>query len=177
MNPTVDNALIKAFGNPPERLLNSITEIVVHHTEGETGWESLKSWMTSNSCENKNLYEEFVGLFHYCIEKTGEVYQTIPLESYVFHSCCGQHDKVTIGIELVQKDSPFTDAQYASLADLVEQIYQICPIKTLVSHDYNYMMYSNRSKGCPGRMFDWKNFMGILAGKGITPIVNLYNGQ
>jgi hypothetical protein len=36
------------------------------------------------------------------------------------------------------------------------EIHDKCKnIKAIQSHDYRYLKYSGKSKGCPGKYFDW----------------------
>ena len=180
MNITVDNSITNKFGMPPKRDLSTISEIVIHHTDGEFGWgnptSGLDGWMLSDTNPNINLYKQFISLFHYTIEKEGSIVQVVPIDSWVYHSCCGAHDAKTIGIELVQGSQPFTDAQYSALTELVQYIYSQCPITQIESHDYNYMTYSKGAKGCPGKLFDWNRFGQMLSDQGLTPTIYSYNG-
>jgi hypothetical protein len=171
-----DNDLILKYGNPPSRQVDVVTEIVIHHTAGVGTWQGLKNWFTSDKCERKDQYKRFIGFTHYYIEKNGTVFQPFFLDSWMYHSCSGKHDKETIGIELIHSTGEFTDSQYTALTDLIEYIYQSCPIKTIVSHDYNYMHYSGRAKGCPSKWFNWNRLSTMLEEKGIKPLFQSFSG-
>jgi N-acetyl-anhydromuramyl-L-alanine amidase AmpD len=171
-----DEELILKFGNPPERDLIKVNEIVIHHTAGDGSWRGLKQWFTADSCERKEQFKKFIGFTHYYIDKNGDVNQPFFLNTWMYHSCSAKHDKETVGIELIHAKGAFTEAQYEALANLVELIYNSCPIDTIVSHDYNYMHYSGKSKGCPSAWFDWARLVNMLNAKGFNPEIKLYNG-
>lgn len=169
MNIIKDDGMISLYGEPPKRDISKISEIVIHHTAGEGGWSALKKWMTSPVCERKEQYKKFIGFAHYYIEKQGNIYQPYSDEYWMYHSCSGKHDKKTIGIEICHLSGKFTDNQYASLIELIENIYQTCAIQDIVSHDYNYKKYSNKTKGCPGENFEWEILRAGLKSKNIEP--------
>jgi hypothetical protein len=171
-----DNDLIDKYGTPPSRPLDKVTEIVIHHTAGDGNWKGLKQWFTSDTCERKDQFKKFIGFTQFYIEKSGVVYQPFSLESWMYHSCSGKHDKETIGIELIHDTDVFPEAQYTALADLVEFIYNSCPIDSIVSHDYNYMHFSGKAKGCPSTWFNWGRLSVMLNAKGINPEIKLYKG-
>jgi N-acetyl-anhydromuramyl-L-alanine amidase AmpD len=154
---TEDYSLMELFGRPPSRSLDDITEIVIHHTDGGGTNKSLFEWFKGKDCPNHALYRKFVALTHYFIQKDGAVTEAYPLDTWLYHSCSGVRDKTTIGIELIHKTGEFTQEQYAALLGLIFiDIAEKCPnIDTISSHDYRYLKYSGRSKGCPGKFFDW----------------------
>lgn len=158
MNIARTYSIENIFGEPPYRDVKNVSEIVIHHTAGDGGWSALEKWMTSPTCERKEQYKKFVGLTHFYIEKNGRIVQIFDIGNWAYHSCSGKHDSKTIGIELCHTSGKFTDHQYTSLIELIQHIYQTCPIKTIVSHDYNYKVFSGKTKGCPGKEFDW-NFL------------------
>ena len=164
----MDKGIIDRFGNPPERKLEDVTEIVIHHTAGDGSWKALKNWILSDTCERKAMFKKFVALTHFYIDKDGTINQIYFLDRWTYHSCSGKHDKQTVGIEMVHSKGEFKEAQYNSLADLIQHITTICPVKTIVSHDYNYMTYSKKAKGCPGNDFKWGKLDEMLKARGIT---------
>lgn len=155
MNLNFDPDVILKWGSPPFRELKNIDEIVVHHTAGDGNWNGLKSWILGNNNEREKNHSRFIGLTHYYIDKSGDITQIYKNDAWSYHSCSGTHDKKTIGIELVHSTGKFTDKQYGALVELISSICQICTIKQIVSHDYNYMTFSKNTKGCPGKFFDW----------------------
>ena len=171
-----DNDLIQTYGSPPSRSIEDITEIVIHHTAGGGSWRGLKSWFTSKTCERKDQFKRFIGFTHYYIEKNGTIFQPFNLDSWMYHSCSGKHDKKTIGIELIHNTGEFPEEQIDALVNLVEHIYKTCPIMQIVSHDYNYMYYSGKAKGCPSKWFNWSEFESKLEEKGIKPVIKSFSG-
>ena len=161
-NLNYDDSVIKKYGSPPERKLNEVDEIVIHHTAGGGNWKGLRTWILSKNCERRHLFEKYVALTHFYIDKTGLVNQIFDLDTWTYHSCSGKHDKKTVGIELVHRTGPFTEAQYESLCEVIRHVTDFCPIKTIVSHDFNYMHYSGKEKGCPSRDFDWNRLDEML---------------
>jgi N-acetyl-anhydromuramyl-L-alanine amidase AmpD len=157
MDITINRKLPEVFGVPPYRDLLDVNEIVIHHTAGDGNWKGLLSWFLKAEGARKELYQKAVALTHYYIEKDGNVIEAYPLTTWLYHSCSGKRDKFTIGIELIHKEGKFTDKQYAALCGLIfDYLPEKCPnIKTISSHDYRYLKYSGRSKGCPGKDFDW----------------------
>lgn len=137
------------------RSLKDIKEIVVHHTEGTGNWIGLRHWMLFQRSDRNKAYGNGIGLFQFCIEKEGAIINCWPLEIPVFHSSCYLHDKETIGIEIIHKYGEFTPKQYESLNFLISYLINVCDIKRIVTHDYNYLKYSKNTKGCPGKFFKW----------------------
>lgn len=164
----MDKSLIDTFGNPPARPLDKVNEIVIHHTAGDGSWNGLKKWMLSESCERKEQFKKFIGLTHYYINKDGSVWQPFFLDTWLYHSCSGKHDKETIGIELVHSAGDFAESQYEALTGLIEHITKQCPITRIVSHDYNYKHYSGKAKGCPSAWFNWTELKSRLDEKGLN---------
>ena len=160
-----DSDIVNAFVLPPKRDLKTVTEIVIHHTAGNGTWKGIKSWILGKNNERINQHKRFIGLTHYYIDKDGRINQAFPLDTWLYHSCSGKHDKVTAGIELVHGSGEFTAEQYNSLAELITRIADTCPIKTIVSHDYNYLHYSGKTKGCPGKDFNWEKLQEMLPDK------------
>lgn len=153
----VDHSLMEMFGTPPKRDLSEITEIVIHHTAGGGTNKSLFDWFKGDTCPNHDLYRRFIALTHYYIQKDGGVTEAYPLDVWLYHSCSGKRDKSTIGIELIHASGEFTVHQYASLLQLMmTTIPEQCPnISTISSHDFRYLKYSGKTKGCPSQFFDW----------------------
>jgi len=157
MNIIKDTTMPDTFGKPPFRELSSVDEIVIHHTEGEGTWKGLLKWFLQANDKRKQMYEKYIALTHYYIQKDGKIIEAYPLDTWLYHSCSGKRDKTTVGIELFHLEGDFTDQQYASLFWLIfEYLPTICPnIKIVSSHDYRYKKYSNKTKQCPSRFFDW----------------------
>ena len=162
MEIKIDHSLMEMFGTPPSRKLEDVNEIVIHHTDGGGTNKSLFQWFKSKDCPNHELYKKFVALTHYYIQKDGEIVEAYPLDTWLFHSCSGQRDSKTIGIELIHKTGEFRPEQYESLFWLIfDHIPSVCPnIKVISSHDYRYNLYSKKTKNCPSQWFDWAKLKG-----------------
>ena len=158
-----DSDVINRFGEPPKRDLKKVNEIVIHHTAGDGSWRGLKSWILGNNNERIEQHKKFIGLTHFYIDKDGKINQIYNNDTWTYHSCSGKHDKETIGIELVHGTGEFTDQQYSSLIELIKLLKIDMPITKIVSHDYNYLKYSGRTKMCPSDFFRWEklNDMGM----------------
>lgn len=147
---------------------DSVTEVVIHHTDGIGNIETLKKWMLGG--ERKKQYVKGISLFHFAVDREGSIWKAGPVSRWWYHSCSGRHDRFTVGIENIHKTGPFTDAQYESLCWLLfEYMPHFCPsFCRIVSHDYNYSTYSNGKKGCPGPYFDWKRLESEMSKRNIT---------
>ncbi len=141
------------------RSLLDITEIVVHGTGGGQSAPAILKWMENG--ERSVQYRKGVALFHYEIDRNGDIYQVIPPSYWVYHSSCGKHDKCTVGIELVNPKvenlGGYTDKQYESLIEFFKDHISdyFVNVKSIVSHGYNKQKYSGKYKNCPGQEFDW----------------------
>lgn len=157
-----DYILPETFGTPPKRTLESIDEIVIHHTAGDGNWRGLVKWFISETNERRKQYKKFIALTHYYIQKDGRMFEAYPLDTWLYHSCSGKRDKTTIGIELIHNTGDFTETQYEALFFLLfDYLPKLCPnIKTISSHDYRYKLYSNMTKNCPSQWFDWDKLTG-----------------
>ncbi len=178
---TEDYELCRVYGWPARRVdkiylgtdrniqesLDSVEEIVVHHTDGGGNWQGLKGWYKNPGDPAKQgLFHRHIGFTHFYIERGGDIYKAFPLTRWMHHSCSGAYDRKTIGIELFHKTGPFTEMQYESLARVIEDTLQHCSnIHRITGHDYNYMKYAGRAKGCPSSDFDWRRLQADLVRK------------
>lgn len=169
MKITFDDDIIKTFpfSEAHKREIKDIYEIVIHHTEGEGNFKSLKAWMLGKDNSRTENYKKSIGFTQYYMDKDGSVTQLFDNEFWTYHSSCGIHDKNTIGIEVVHLDGEFTDEQYENLPILIEKICNECRIITVTSHDFNYLKYSKKVKGCPGAHFSWDRLRDGLIEKNI----------
>lgn len=155
------------------RKLEDVSEIVIHGTGGGTTAASLIKWMLSGGRAEE--YKKGIALFHFLVDRSGEIVKLYDISRWMYHSSSGQHDKCTIGIEMMNpsgnNQTEYTTEQYNSLADLVKSICDMCKIKSVVGHGYNKQKFSGEYKVCPGR-FDWFNFAEILKIKGLNFTVN-----
>jgi N-acetyl-anhydromuramyl-L-alanine amidase AmpD len=147
-----------------KRSADQVKEIVIHAT---AGLGTIK-WMETSD-ERKEQWSKGIGLFHFLIDRQGQVTEVIDPEFYVFHSSSGQHDLFTIGIELEKSKSNNSDVitleQSDSLLSLIKQLCMMYPnISKIVSHDYNAKTFSNRPpKPCPGA-FPVESFVAAVGG-------------
>lgn len=139
-----------------ERDINDISEIVIHGTGGGQSAKGIIKWMLDG--EREILYKKGIALFHYEIDRNGDIYQIIPDLNWVYHSSSGEHDKKTIGIELVNpvifNRGPYTIDQYNSLFSLIKKFIGLYSINYIAGHGANKLKYSGSYKECPGK-FDW----------------------
>lgn len=139
-----------------ERNTGDIREIVIHQTGGGSSAKALLSWMFKSG---RKGYKRGIALFHYAIDRNGDVYEIINPDRWVYHSSSGRHDKKTIGIEIVcpsrSNDIMPTTKQYKALMRLINMLMnRYYNIDSIVGHGYNGRKYSKRYKNCPGN-FDW----------------------
>lgn len=169
MNITVNTELLERY---PcfTRELSDISEIVIHGTGGGVNANGLLRWMLSSQGRIEE-YEKGIGLFHFIIDRDGEIIKLYDLTRWMYHSSSGQHDKCTVGIELMNPSTnnqvEYSPEQYTALVYLVSTICKVASIKTIVGHGYNKQKYSGKYKACPGR-FDWFNFGEMLDEKGMS---------
>jgi N-acetyl-anhydromuramoyl-L-alanine amidase len=105
---------------------------------------------------------------HLLIRRGGELIQYVPLNRRAWHAgssnFCGREccNDFSIGIELEGSDqSPFTDAQYATLAQATRQIQKHYPAITqdrITSHS----AIAPGRKTDPGPYFDWPRYLSQL---------------
>ncbi len=107
---------------------------------------------------------------HFLVERDGTVTQFVPLGARAWHAGESRfrgRDKVndfSVGVELEGCDSePFTEAQYAALADLTRRIRQACPAITIDRITGHGDIAPGR-KTDPGPCFDWRRYLAELAG-------------
>ena len=102
---------------------------------------------------------------HCLIERTGQITQYVNFADRAWHaglSCFEGRDKCNdfaIGIELEgSNEQPFTDAQYAALQALTQEIMRVYPHitkKRIVGH----CDVSPGRKIDPGQYFDWQRYL------------------
>ncbi len=135
-----------------ERSIGDITRIVVHGTAGGGTLNFMKNGGAGRQ-------DDKIGLFHYLIEKNGEIIQLVEDLEWCYHSSSGQKDRNSIGIELLKLKSNNGDVpttkQYEALQDLIILLKADFNLDQIMSHDYSRKFYSNKPpKPCPGT-FDW----------------------
>ena len=139
-------------------------EITLHGTGGGNTMSGFLKWIWNG--ERSNLYNRGIALFHYIIDKEGNIEEIIDPDYFVYHSTSGRHAKVEIGIELMNSSKSnrdaYTQAQYENLFDLIDHLKSIYPsIEQISTHRFNIWRYNRKStatkydKQCPGTGFDW----------------------
>lgn len=134
-----------------------VSTIVLHGTGGGSSSEGLIKWMLGG--ERAKSYERGIALFHYLIDREGEIIELIDPNFWVYHSSSGRQDQSTIGIELINphptNEDEYTDAQYESIFELIfDELFVKFPVSEIVSHNRMKEKYSNGSKDCPNN-FSW----------------------
>ncbi|MGS2717761.1 1,6-anhydro-N-acetylmuramyl-L-alanine amidase AmpD [Eionea flava] len=105
---------------------------------------------------------------HLLITRLGEIIQFVPFTQRAWHagrSCFDGREECndfSVGIELEGTDElPYTDQQYAILADVARALMQAYPamaIDRIVGHSD----IAPGRKSDPGEAFDWPRFRGLL---------------
>lgn len=121
-------------------------------------------------CSAHESFSSLAGLevsAHFLIERSGLVTQFVPLDKRAWHaglSCFQEREGIndySIGIELEgTDDSPFTDAQYESLAALTRQLRDIVSIPD--DHIVGHSDIAPGRKSDPGAGFDWGRYRKLL---------------
>jgi AmpD protein len=96
---------------------------------------------------------------HFFIRRDGSLIQFVPCSLRAWHAGvsswqgCERCNDFSLGIELEgSDDQPFTDAQYATLVPLVQQLKRAYPIRAVVGHSD----IAAGRKTDPGPHFDWQ---------------------
>ncbi|MBM7112415.1 N-acetylmuramoyl-L-alanine amidase [Archangium primigenium] len=132
-----------------------IDTIVLHHTASNNGASDL-AWMRNPQSQVSA---------HYMLDRDGKIYQLVGDEKRAWHAGKGELHGVptdvngrSIGIEIVNDGSgktPFTDAQYKSLTQLVgylKQEYKV-PNNNILGH--KDVAVPKGRKSDPASNFDW----------------------
>lgn len=157
MEIKVNNSIREKYhsGFPRE---TEVTTIVLHGAGVAKSLHGLIKWMMDG--ERAESYYEGVALFHYGIDRNGDIVELIDPNKRVYHSSSGMYDDKTIGIELinghVSNKAPYTYEQYASLFYLIfdKLMIDFPLINIITTHERLGMKYSGRWKNCPGN-FDY----------------------
>jgi N-acetyl-anhydromuramyl-L-alanine amidase AmpD len=151
INRTIREKYTPGFLRPSKPI-----EIVIHGTGGGASADVMIKWIEAG--ERATEYVKGIALFHYLVDFDGTTTEIISPDNWVYHSSSGSHDQLTIGIELMNKSAGntngYTDLQYGCLFNLITDLMDKYPIKSIVGHGYNDLKYSGTDKACPGN-FDW----------------------
>lgn len=135
-----------------------ITTVVIHGAGEADSAEGLISWMLQG--KRKKEYKKGEALFHYIIDRDGEITEIIDPEFWVYHSSSGIQDQKTIGIELINGHwnnlTEYSEEQYKALFWLIFEklIIKYPTIDIIASHNRMSQKFSGVEKNCPGE-FDW----------------------
>jgi N-acetylmuramoyl-L-alanine amidase len=141
--------------NRSARSTSKLDVIVLHSTSG--AMPGCLEWLTTKHADPaKNVSA------HYLIDREGHVYRLVPETEKAWHAGKsayrgrGDVNQFSIGIELenaAPDTTPFPDAQYAVLAELVADIRSRHGPLPCVGHEL--VRVPGGSKVCPGAAFDY----------------------
>lgn len=104
---------------------------------------------------------------HFLIRRDGDLVQFVPCIRRAWHAGQsewrgrGRCNDFSVGVELEgADDQPFTDSQYAVLADLTRVLKRAYPIQGCVGHSDIAMPPGRKTD--PGPHFDWDRFRAML---------------
>lgn len=121
-------------------------------------------------------FAQLVGLrvsSHFLIQRDGRLIQFVSCHQRAWHAGCSSWqgsprcNDFSLGIELEgDDDSPFAEAQYAALQDLLGRLLGLYPIAAVVGHSD----IAAGRKTDPGPYFDWRRLaaFGDLPGSVLT---------
>jgi AmpD protein len=150
-----------------------ISLLVVHSISlppGEFGGDSIERLFTNRLDPAAHPYfEEIRGLkvsAHFLVRRSGEVVQFVPVGQRAWHagvsswrgrSACNDF---SLGVELEgTEEDVFTEAQYESLAGLVQALRSSLPLRDVAAHSE----IAPGRKTDPGAHFDWARLLSSLA--------------
>lgn len=159
------NCSARASGEKPHLL-------VVHNISlppGEYGGPYIADLFLNRLDPNAHPYfSQIAGLrvsSHFLIGRDGALTQFVSTEQAAWHagqSCHRGRDQCngySIGIELEGTDTiPYTDAQYAALAQLTRQLVAAYPITDVAGH----LHIAPSRKTDPGASFDWPRYRALV---------------
>lgn len=172
MNPEIDTAgwlgKIRHIASPnfDDRPTGMVIDLLVIHNislpPGEFAGDGVIALFTNQLDPTTHPYYQTIRDLrvsaHFFIRRDGERIQFVALDKRAWHAGVSNWNErercndFSIGIELEGCDeTPFTEAQYGSLVDLIEQIRKIYPITDIVGHSD----IAPGRKTDPGPRFDW----------------------
>ena len=135
-----------------------------------TGGGGTLNWMRDTEIKSMRgkRYKSGDGLFHYLIERNGDIIEIINPEKWVYHSSVGRHDSETIGVELLNPSwtnkTPYTKDQYNSLKWLYGYVRKTYAheMDCIISHNEMKKKHNRLGKMCPGTGFEWNKFIDMM---------------
>ena len=174
-NGWIEGARRVASPNCDERPRGDAIELIVIHAislpPGEFGGPQIADLFCNRlDCGAHPYFAALRGLrvsSHFLIRRDGELVQFVPCAQRAWHagesSWRGRMrcNDFSLGIELEGADeTPFTDAQYARLAELARALAAAYPIADIVGHSD----IAPGRKTDPGPHFDWARFRALSTG-------------
>ncbi len=149
--------------------------LVIHNISlppGEFGGDHIEALFQNRLDPQAHPYfQPIAGLevsAHLLVRRSGEAQQFVSLNQRAWHagkSCFAERERCndfSIGIELEgTDDTPYTDAQYATLSELTRRIRQIYPAITKQRITGHSDIAPGR-KTDPGPAFDWARYLDSL---------------
>jgi AmpD protein len=150
----------------------AVSLLVVHNISlppGEFGGEGVIDLFTNRLDPQAHPY--YAGIkdlrvsAHFFIRRDGELVQFVPCDKRAWHAgisqWCGRErcNDFSIGVELEGTDElPYTDAQYASLAELTARLKVRYSLRDVAGH----ADIAPDRKTDPGPSFDWARFRSLV---------------
>lgn len=121
-----------------------------------------------------DLYKKGIALWHYTINDDGEVIEMIDPGNFTYHCHAGKDEVRTIGVELENPDnkSPFKDAQYNSLFNLIDYLLGRFGLTEIISHNKMKERYRGKGKVCPGDGFEWGRIGRFLSDNKLSYLIS-----
>jgi N-acetyl-anhydromuramoyl-L-alanine amidase len=152
---------------------SEITLVVLHSISlppGEYGGDAIERFFTNRLESAGHPYFQQIASLkvssHFLIRRDGEVVQFVAPEKRAWHagvsSWRGRErcNDFSVGIELEgTDDTPFEEAQYRSLVDLLRSLKQQFPLRDIAGHSD----VAPGRKTDPGARFDWLRLLAALS--------------
>ena len=171
--PGVVRRLSPHFNERPEGALVSLA--VLHFISlpaGRFGGEDVDAlFMGTLDAMNRPEYESLRGLrvsSHFFVRRTGEVRQYVSVLDRAWHAGVSSFEGHTgcndfsVGIELEGTgETPYEDAQYQALGELLGTLTRVLPVEAVTGHEH----IAPGRKQDPGPSFDWDRVREMVPGR------------
>ena len=139
---------------------------------GRFGGEDVDAlFMGTLDAMNRPEYESLRGLrvsSHFFVRRTGEVRQYVSVLDRAWHAGVSSFEGHTgcndfsVGIELEGTgETPYEDAQYLALGELLGTLTRVLPVEALTGHEH----IAPGRKQDPGPSFDWDRVREMVPGR------------